>query len=377
MKIKFGFFISLILAVGLVAAPFSCQAPKEEGEEKAPSDSAWELLQELVLIPGVSTHEEEVVDFIQARLPSETKVQRDEMDNLWFSVGKGSPHLVFVAHTDETGLEVKEITSQGTLKVKGRGGFFPQMYEGYPVVVYTKNGEVEGVMAPRSHYHQRNSSPPSFQWEDMEIDLGVENEHKARALGVGVGDPVTIKKKIVHLQSDLIATRAVDDRAGCAAILAAARRIDGDEIEGKKVTFLWDVQEEIGLYGARHMAQKLDADFVFPVDTFVSSDAPLDNKRFAYLPLGKGAVLRGIDSSNIAPQRWRQKVIEIAEAHHIPLQRGNTRGGNDGSVFVPQGAVDIPLSWPGVYSHTFIEKIHRQDLENLTRLIVALAKDWE
>jgi putative aminopeptidase FrvX len=71
-----------------------------------------------------------------------------------------------------------------------------------------------------------------------------------------------------------------------------------------------------------------------------------------------------------------ERVINIARKHGIPIQIGNTRGGNDGSVFVPLGVVDIPLSWPGTYSHSFIEKIHRKDLQSLTNLIVAIARDW-
>jgi putative aminopeptidase FrvX len=175
----------------------------------------------------------------------------------------------------------------------------------------------------------------------------------------------------------LIATRAVDDRAGCAALLAAAFNIDWKKIKGKTITFAWDVQEETGLIGASHLAKTLKPDYVFPVDTFVSSDAPLDSKRFARIALGEGVVLRAIDSSNIAPRIELEKVMKIAQRNNIPFQLGNTRGGNDGSVFIPGGATDIPLSWAGVYSHSFIEKIHRHDLEALTELIVAIVKDWE
>jgi putative aminopeptidase FrvX len=71
------------------------------------------------------------------------------------------------------------------------------------------------------------------------------------------------------------------------------------------------------------------------------------------------------------------RVRQIAEANNIPIQIGNTRGGTDGTVFVPHGAVNIMLSWPGTYSHSFIEKIHRADLEALTDLITILVKDWE
>ncbi len=340
------------------------------------SMSSWELTKKLVLIPGVSGYEKEVADFIQSHFPLTVQSQRDDMENVWFTVGEGRPHLLFVAHTDELGMVVETVTPEGNLKVSGRGGFLSTMYEGRPVEIHTKEGSVNGIVAPRLDYDRRDAASRVFRTRDFEIYVGVSSEEEVRSLGIEEGNSVTIKKRIIQLSPDLIATRAVDDRAGCAALLAAALDIDWKKIKGKTITFAWDVQEETGLFGASRLAQTLKPEYVLPVDTFVSSDGPMDSKRFARTILGKGAVLRAIDSSNIAPRSELDKVIKIAQDNNIPFQLGNTRGGNDGSVFVPGGATDIPLSWPGVYSHSFIEKIHRSDLEDLTRLIVAIVKDW-
>jgi putative aminopeptidase FrvX len=341
------------------------------------SETSWELLKELVLIPGVSGYEEKVADFIQSRLPRGVEPQRDDMQNLWFTVGSGRPHLVFVAHSDELGFVVEEITLEGRLKVSRRGGFLPQMYEGHAVEVHTNKDVVEGIVVPRPNYSKRNLKISAYNTPDVVVYLGVSTDEEVRALGVSKGDSITIKKKIVEFSPDLLAARAVDDRAGCAALLEVSRRMDWTKITNKTVTFVWDVQEETGLFGASHLAKKLDADFVFPVDTFVSSAGPFDSRRFAHLHLGKGPVLRAIDSSSIVPRAQLNKAIAIAKANNIPIQIGNTRGSTDGSAFVPHGAVSIMLSWPGTYSHSFIEKIHRADLGALTDLIAALVRDWE
>ena len=338
--------------------------------------SPWSLLKALIPIPGVSGHEGKVADFIQDSLPESIDVQRDDMDNIWFTVGSGAPHILFVAHTDELGLIVESITPSGTLKVTGRGGFFPLMYEGHSVVVYTEKGPVEGVVSPRSNYTQRDAQSLEFSLPLMEIYIGVSSAAEAEELGVSVGQPITIRKDIVELSENLLTSRAIDDRAGCAALLAAALRIDWTEIQGKTVSFAWDVQEEIGLYGASRLSEVLDVDYVFPVDTFVSSDGPFDSKRFAYIPLGSGVVVRAIDSGTIAPQTEIRKVMNIVRKNNIPAHLGNTRGGTDGSVFIAKGTVNIPLSWPGTYSHSFIEKIHRDDLNALTDLILALVREW-
>lgn len=341
------------------------------------SNSSWDLLKELVMIPGVSGYEGKVADFIRSRLPRGVRPQKDDMHNLWFTAGSGRPHLVFVAHTDELGFVVEEVTADGMLKVSSRGGFLPQMYEGHAVQVHTDGGIVEGVVAPRPGYLKRDLKISAYSTQDVAVYLGVSSQEEVKALGVSEGNSITIKKKIVEFSPDLLSTRAVDDRAGCAALLEASLRVDWTGIEGKTITFAWDVQEETGLIGASQLARKMDADYVFPVDTFVSSAGPFDSKRFALLPLGKGAVLRAIDSSSIVPRTELNRAKEIAKANNIPIQIGNTRGGTDGSAFVPHGAVNIMLSWPGTYSHSFIEKIHRADLEALVDLITALVRDWK
>ena len=225
------------------------------------------------------------------------------MHNVWFTVGSGGPHLVFIAHTDELGLVVTSITGTGRLKVTGKGGFLAQSYEGRPVVVYTQTGEVHGVVEPRADYAERDAAATQLSLGDIEVYLGVDTAAEVGELGIGEGDFITIKKTITELSPDLLATRAVDDRAGCAVLLDAAHRIDWSGIKGKTVTFAWDVQEETGLVGAGVLAKKLGADYVFPVDTFVSSDAPRDDKWFARVPLGAGLVLRGMDSSVIVPRQ--------------------------------------------------------------------------
>ena len=112
---------------------------------------------------------------------------------------------------------------------------------------------------------------------------------------------------------------------------------------------------------------------VFSVDTFVSSDSPLESTRFAYAPLGEGAVIRGLDSSSVATPSELDRIMEIARRQRIPLQVGATNGGADGSDFVRYGVAHAGLSWPGRYSHSPVEVLDLRDLEALTALIKALA----
>ncbi len=336
--------------------------------------SPWNLLKELILLPGVSGREERVAEVIASKIPAGLKWQKDEMGNVYFTYGNGKPHLLFVAHMDELGFFVQEITPQGTLKLRSTGGFLLWNYEGEGVTIWTKKGKVEGIVRPRKGYLAAEAPP--FNLENLEVEVGAESSNEVQEMGIQIGDMVTINKRIIELRTDILASRAVDDRAGCAALLAAAKKIVWSKIKSKKITFAWSVQEEIGLRGAASLAEKMMVDYVFAIDTFVSTDSPLENQRFGLARVGEGAVVRAIDSSTIVPHHELEKVIKIASARGISLQLANSRGGNDGSVFISKGAVNIPLSWPGAYAHSFIEKIHRSDLESLTNLIIAIVEDW-
>lgn len=143
----------------LVTALFGPLAAAENGP------SAWDILRQIVLVPGVSGHEGPVADFIQKSLPPRVKAGRDAMHNVWFTVGSGKPHILFVAHSDELGWTVDRITAEGRLKLKGSGGILPQAAEAHAVLVHTARGAVAGVVAPRPGYDERrpdNTTAPPY-----------------------------------------------------------------------------------------------------------------------------------------------------------------------------------------------------------------------
>ncbi len=351
--------ILCLVAAGLLgtAVPAFAQIP----------DSEANLLRSLLFIPGLSGREGPVMDFIEARLPKSLGAQRDATGNLWFTAGQGGPHLLFVAHADELGFTVDSVSPDGLVRLKGRGGFLAQTLEGQPFLIQTTKGQVEGIIRPRPDFDA--AKPQPFAPEAYDLDVGADSAEAARALGIADGSQVLYKRRLIELGTGVWACRAIDDRAGCAALLAAVLQTDWTKVKGRTITCAWSVEEETGLKGAAALSRALKPDVVFAVDTFVSSDSPLEDKRIAFAALGKGAVLRALDNSNLTPRQALDRMRDLAARRKLPIQTASSRGGNDGSVFVPGGAVDIPLAWPGVYAHSFIEKIFRSDLTSLVELI--------
>jgi len=174
--------------------------------------------------------------------------------------------------------------------------------------------------------------------------------------------------------------RSFDDRVGCTALIAATWAL-GPNLKDRNVTFVWSTGEEVGLEGAAAVAKNLAAqgkvpDFVFAVDTFVSSDSPIESKRFADARVGHGFVVRAVDNSNIVPRNLVEKMVALAKRSGIPAQYGVTGGGNDGSAFVRYGSTDVALGWPLRYSHSAAEVIDTRDVDALARIVAVVAREW-
>jgi putative aminopeptidase FrvX len=331
------------------------------------------LLAPLVEAYGVSGHETAVREAVAKQLPAWAKPEVDAAGNLTVTFGQGYGEMAFVAHTDELGYEITAIREEGAATVRKRGGFFDSLLEAHPVLVHTRTGQVPAVVAPRPDYQRASEWQPKA--DEVLIDFGTTSRAETERLGVAKGDTATVRKSFSKLAGTRGSGRAIDDRAGCAALLAALARIDPAKVTSR-VTFAWVVEEETGLTGSGALAERLHPAYVFAVDTFVSSDSPVDPQRMAHLPLGSGAVLRAVDNSSITPPQTVADIRALASAHRIPTTVGVTSGGNDGSRFSRFGSTVVPISWPGRYSHSAVEVLDSRDLDALVNLIVVLVNEF-
>lgn len=340
------------------------------------------LLRSLVETYGVSGFEEPVAETIRKQLPdwAQEWATSDSAGNLIVPLGRKSdkPGLVFVAHMDEIGWMVKEVTEDGRLELTPRGGFLAEHFLGHVVLIHTAGGPVPAVLELPDDYRGRPFKPvrnPTYTaW------TGAGSLEEVEQLGIRPGDSVTVPKKFRQLAGTRINGRSFDDRVGCTALVSAVWELDPTKID-RDVIFVWSVEEEIGLEGAKVFAERAAReggvpDFVFAVDTFVSGDSPLESPRFAQGRLGEGFVVRAVDNSNVAPRQWVERVLEIARQNDIPAQYGVTAGGNDGAAFVSVGSVDIPLGWALRYSHSAGEVADLKDVEALGRIVAALVREF-
>jgi putative aminopeptidase FrvX len=346
----------------------------------APSSES--ILRTLTLSYGVSEQEKMTREAVERVLPPWAHPVTDAGGNLILHLGKatGKPGIVLMAHLDELGFRVRSILPNGSLDLENKGGGSPAFYWGHPAVVHTTAGMRAGVLELPDDYDTPQFHFPADFRVAATMFVGANNAEEVAALGIHVGDSVTIPKHYRNLLGTRISERSLDDRVGCAAMIRAVWML-GPDFKDNNVTFVWSTREELGLLGAGEYAATTakigqTPATVFAIDTFVSSDSPIESHRFADAPLGQGFVVRAIDNSYIA--RWKdvQKLQLLAQQHKIPVQYGVTGGGNDGSAFIRYGSASVTLSWPLRYSHSPAELIDSRDLDALSAISEVIARSW-
>jgi len=345
-----------------------------------------DLLSKLSDVYAVSGHEQPMRTAVQQAMPAWARDSAvvDSAGNLVLAMGPNRDTTVVMAHLDEIGFLVTGIARDGTVSLRARGSFFPFLWEGQTALLHgddevipsrdgrrgcgaARGGPLRGVFIARDSATQREPTAMSA-W------FGLDSAGLVAA-GVHVGSPLTSFKCSARLGDVRLTARSIDDRAGDTALLLALEEIDPSKLD-HKVIFAWSVREEGGLEGAKALAVDLGPSVhrVHAVDTFVSSDSPLENRRFAYAPIGHGAVVRALDNSSVASPEEVERLVHLARAAGIPLQAGVTNGGNDGSELARYGAIGGALAWPLRYSHSPAEVIDLRDLRSLTRIVVAAAR---
>ncbi|MEQ8955700.1 MAG: M28 family peptidase, partial [Gammaproteobacteria bacterium] len=347
----------------------------QEGQRIAAVAAALDPLAESYAVPG---HEGSVRNMIYNALPDWARqlAQVDDMGNLWVEFGPVSQAAVFVAHMDEVGFEVESIASDGVVSLRRLGGAVSTAWEGQPAVLELDSGTdidsdpdaplLRGVFLTRSEAEQK-------QADAVRAWFGLNSEQLAAA-GVVNGMGVTIYKEGHRMGPNRYAARSMDDRVGSTALLLALQELNPQQLD-HRVIFAWSVREEGGLRGAARLASQYGtlSRRVYSIDTFVTSDTPLESPHFAYAPLGRGPVLRSIENASMATPYELDRNRRIATGSGVPFQIGLTQGGTDGTTFTPYGAPNAGLSWPGRYSHSPAEIADLRDIAGLVELIKAMA----
>jgi putative aminopeptidase FrvX len=297
-------------------------------------------------------------------------------DNYGTTVGVINPKaefkVVIEAHADEISWFVNYITNDGFIYLKRNGGSDHMIAPSKRVNIHTEKGIVKAVFGwPAIHVRDAaKEEPPSLK--NIFLDCGCSTKAEVEALGVHVGCVITYEDEFMILNDRFYVGRALDNRIGGFMIAEVARLLKEKKIKLPFGLYITNsVQEEVGLRGAEMITQTIKPNVAIVTDVCHDTQSPMMNKiSSGDLSCGKGPVLT---YGPAVQNNLLKLIIDAADKNKIPFQRAaaSRATGTDTDAFaysvggVPSALISLPLR----YMHTTVESVHKNDVENVIKLI--------
>ena len=280
--------------------------------------------------------------------------------------------VVIEGHADEISWYVNYISDNGLIYVIRNGGSDHQIAPSKIVDIHTKNGIVKGVFGWPAIHTRDKGKEEAPKPDNIFIDVGCATKEEVESLGVHVGCVITYPDTFHVLNENKFVCRALDNRMGGFMISQVARLLHENKNELPFGLYITNsVQEEIGLRGAEMITQTIKPNVAIVTDVTHDTTTPMiDRKKEGLLELGKGPV---VAYAPAVQQKLRDLITETATEKEIPFQRSalSRATGTDTDAFAYSngGVASALISLPLRYMHTTVEMVHRDDVENVIRMI--------
>lgn len=291
---------------------------------------------------------------------------------------KAEYKVVIEAHADEISWFVHYITKDGFVYLRRNGGSDHQIAPSKRVNIHTDKGIVKAVFGWPAIHVRDAAKEETPTLKNIFLDLGCKSDKEVEELGVHVGCVVTYEDEFMVLNNRYYVGRALDNRIGGFMIAEVARLLHESKTKLPFGLYIVNaVQEEVGLNGATMIAHKIKPNAAIITDVCHDTQTPMMNKiASGDLACGKGPVL----SYGPAVQNNLLKlVIESAKKEKIDFQRQaasrSTGTDTDAFAYSNDGVASALISLPLRYMHTTVESVHKEDVENVIKLIVASLKN--
>lgn len=339
-------------------------------------------LMELMLVPGLSGHEDRVRRTLRDRLDAiGVESRSDRLGNLVAHFAGVGPRVMLFAHMDQLGFIVRRIEVDGLIRLERLGGVPERALAAQEVLICVgEDRDVAGIIANKSHH--ATTLAEKYQvtpYAELYVDTGLSSAAQVEAAGIRIGSPVVYAPQVAELGNGRICGTSVDDRAGCAVLLEMARLLKNRD-GGPPVDLAFTVLEEFNLRGAQPLAQKLQPDIAIQLDLMLATDTPdMSTRGDMVLGGGPGMSLYSFHGrgtlNGVIPHPAMANLFEtVAKSGDIPLQRSAQTGILTDLSYVQlvgEGVASIDLGFPMRYSHSAREVCDLADLVSLTKLLNA------
>lgn len=285
---------------------------------------------------------------------------------------KAKYKVVIEAHADEISWFVHYITKDGFIYLVCNGGSDHQIAPSKRVNIHTKKGMVKAVFGWPAIHTRRAETEKAPKPDNIFLDCGCDSKKAVEKLGIHVGCVVTYEDKFMILNKNFYVGRALDNRMGGFMIAEVARLLKENKVKLPFGLYITNsVQEEVGLRGAQMITESIKPDVAIITDVCHDTNTPMIDKiKEGDTKCGDGPVLT---YGPAVQNNLLKLIITSAEKNKIPFQRNaasrSTGTDTDAFAYSTGGVASALISLPLRYMHTTVESAHKDDVENVIRLI--------
>ena len=340
-------------------------------------EQSIELLEELTQAAGIPGHETEVQAIFQSRLADSGAIDRDRLGSIFCTKQGDSaePRVLLDSHLDEVGFIVQRVTDAGYVKFLPVGGWWAHTLLAQRVNILTERGKIPGVIgAIPPHLLGAGAREKVMEIKNLFIDIGAESDNQASdEFGVMPGCPIVPYGPFLPMKNPkLFSAKAFDNRVGVALVIQTIQKLGEHP---NTVIGAGSAQEEVGLRGARTVAQMVQPDVAIVLEAPPADDTPGTDSDAVQGKLGGGVQIRLYDPTMIPSPRLCEFVIETAKSHQIPHQLAVRQSGGTDAGSIHQVGIGVPsivLGVPARYIHSHVSIINIDDYSATLDLLLHL-----
>ncbi len=340
-------------------------------------DQTIQLLQRIADAPGPSGFEEPIRKaMVEYMKPLSNSLRYDGMGSIIAVQGSAGPRVMVDAHMDELGGMIRRITPNGLLTMQMLGGWLDQALVDQRWVILGSKGAIHAVTGIRDiHVVPAEERTRVFPRERIYLDVGAKNEAEVAAMGISPGDPVVPDSPFTVLNgTDNYVAKGWDDRAGCAVVVEAMRRLQAQP-HPNQIFWTITTQEELGLRGAHTAADVVKPDLAIALEGGITGDVFGGHPEETQARLGRGPGIFLYDSSAVPNRKLVAFTRQTASEKGIPLQTDLVQGYGDDSAELQKAVGGVPtvnLVVPVRYTHAHNGVMNRKDFDKMVDLLVAM-----
>lgn len=289
-------------------------------------------IKELTELQATSGFEAPVRDYLKEKMIAMGyEPQFDGLGGIFvekLSADKNAPRVMIAAHMDEVGFQVAAVKADGTFRAVATGGWNPLVVSAQRFTLFTTDGDKIPVITGGLPPHLLRGSGKSAELpaiSDIVFDAGFADKAEAESFGVRPGNIIVPDvKTILSANGKNVIGKAWDNRYGCLEILELLDFLKDKELPVSLIIGA-NVQEEVGLRGAKVSTTKFAPDLFFAVDCSPAGDTFGDDNG----QLGAGVTLRVFDPGHIMLPGMKQFLQLTADKAAIKTQYYVAKGGTD------------------------------------------------